>query len=68
MNDKLINEFGFRRYEKSSRPRTALSTSDNTLLDLPNSSYPTKPLLLIAKLTLLTPLTIMQRLIVVLTT
>ena len=55
-------------YEESSRPRRALSTSDNTLLDLPNSSYPTKPLSLITKLTLPIPLTIIQKLIVVLTT
>ena len=58
----------FEGYKKSSRPRRALSTSDNTLLDLPNSSYPTKPLSLIAKLTLPIPLIIIQRLIVVLTT
>ena len=36
MNNKAINEFGFRRiYEE-------LSSSDLALLDLLNSSYPTK--------------------------
>ena len=29
-------------YEELSRSRRVLSTSDNTLLDLLNSSYPTK--------------------------
>ena len=38
-------------YEELSRSRRALSTSaENTLLDLLNSSYPTKPHSLIAKL------------------
>ena len=36
-------------YKELSRSRRVLSTSDNTLLDLLNSSYPTQPHSLIAK-------------------
>ena len=41
MNNKAISEFGIRRVYQS---RRVLSTEadDNTLLDLQNSSYPTK--------------------------
>ena len=38
----------FEGYEESSRSRRVLSTWDNTLLDLLNSSYPTQPHSLIA--------------------
>ena len=36
-------------YKELSRSRRVLSTSDNTLLDLLNSSYPSQPHSLIAK-------------------
>ena len=51
MNNKAINEFGFRRiiYEEFSRSLRVLWTEvDNTLFDLLNSSYPTQPHSLIA--------------------
>ena len=54
MNNKPIIEFGFRRYMKNSadlggcyQPRPSASV-DNTLLDLQNSSYPTRPHSIIA--------------------
>ena len=56
MNNKAINEFGFRRIwrikqisEGSLLPTSASTSVDNTLLDLLNSSYPTQPNSLIAK-------------------
>ena len=46
MNNKPINEFGFRRNKELRRSRRVVST----LLDLHNSSCPTLPHSLIAKL------------------
>ena len=53
MNNKAINEFGFRSMKNLADlggcypPRPSASV-DNTLLDLLNSSYPTQPHILIA--------------------
>ena len=52
MNNKTINEFGFRRIWRIKQISEGVihpASVDNTFLDLLNSSYPTQPHSLIGK-------------------
>ena len=50
MNNKAVNEFGFRRIQRIIQvSKGVIHLGHNTVLDLHNSSYPTQPHSLIAK-------------------